>query len=106
MLALLIAAFTCPADQRLAIDLTRWKKQGAPLSALGLGSVPPYCGKPAGVDIFEANLTGERDKLGQVRFRCGGWIALRIAVLVPLPDGAMCKLDGEDLSVSEKACDK
>ena len=58
-----------------------------------------------GVDLFEANLTAQKDKLVQARFRvCKGdkaneTQALRIAVVVPLADGQLCKLEGEDLSL-------
>ena len=46
--------------------------------------------KVEGVDVFESNLTGEKDKLIQVRFRmCKGkpeeWVSLRLAVLGELP---------------------
>jgi hypothetical protein len=65
-----------------------------------------------GVDVFDANLTGERDKLVQARFRvCKGdraneTQALRIAVVVPLAGGQLCKLEGEDLSLDRRASDK
>jgi len=50
-------------------------------------------------------MTGQKDKLVQARFRvCKGdkaneTQALRIAVVVPLADGQLCKLEGEDLSL-------
>jgi hypothetical protein len=62
-----------------------------------------------GVDLFEANLTGQKDKLVQARFRvCKGdkaneTQALRIAVLVPLADGQLCKLEGARISRSISA---
>ena len=86
MIALLLAAFVCPPTQRVA----EWK----PPASAGCTQ--------QGTDTFDANLTGEHDKLVQARFRCGKGRALRIAVLVPLPDGASCKLDGEDLSIDLK----
>jgi len=133
MIALLLAtAFACPQDQKLEVDLKAWKAamlaarpgtddQLYTLAALRLQSVPgdnapeaPCARKPVieGIDIFEANLTGERDKLVQARFRvCKGdkeneTQALRIAILVPLADGQLCKLDGEDLSLDQRASDK
>lgn len=91
MLLVLVAAFVCPQSQRVA----EWRPP-----------VPAGCDKLQGIDRFDANLTGEGDKLVQARFRCGKGKALRIAVLVPLPDGGQCKLDGEDLSIDLKQGEK
>jgi hypothetical protein len=128
----LLAAFACPEDQKLRVDLKAWKAaliaapagsddQHRSLAALRFPSVPGDDAPEAdcaqtpvveGVDIFEANLTGQKDKLVQVRFRvCKGdkeneTQALRIASVVPLPDGQLCKLEGEDLSVDRRASDK
>jgi hypothetical protein len=128
----LLAAFTCPEDQQLRLDLKAWKAallsakpgsddQHRSLAALRFLSVPgdnapeAECAETPvveGVDIFEANLTGQKDKLVQARFRvCKGdkeneTQALRIASLVPLPDGRVCKLEGEDLSVDRRASDR
>jgi len=92
MLALLIAAFVCPPSQRVPAD---WKPEA-----------PASCDKLQGTDVFDANLTGEGDKLIQARYRCGQKRALRIAVLVPLPDAGLCRLDGEDLSIDLAAGEK
>ena len=128
----LLAAFACPEDQKLRLDLKEWKaamlaarpgsdEQHYALAALRFQSVPEddapeadCADKPVleGVDVFEANLTGEKDKLVQARFRlCKGdrrneTQALRIAALVPLPDGQLCKLEGEDLSIDQRASDR
>jgi len=128
----LLAAFACPEDQKLRLDLKEWKaallaakpgsdEQHFALAALRFQSVPgdnapdaECADKPVveGVDLFSANLTGQDDKLVQARFRvCKGdkeneTQALRIAVLVPLPDGRLCKLEGEDLSIDQRASDK
>ncbi|HTO97868.1 MAG TPA: hypothetical protein VMK66_12545 [Myxococcales bacterium] len=128
----LLAAFACPEDQKLRLDLKDWKaallaagpgsdEQHLALAALRFQSVPgdggpeaDCAGKPAveGVDVFEANLTGQKDKLVQARFRmCKGdkeneTQALRIAVLVPLGEGQLCKLEGEDLSLDRRASDR
>src|SRR5690348_1326563 len=97
MIALaLLAAFVCPPTQRVQVDLKEWKKRGSPPETLGLK--PAACEKKI-IDLFDANLTGEGDQVVQARFRCGQTRSLRIAVLVPLADGGMCKLDGEDLSI-------
>ena len=121
---ILAAAFACPDDQVIGLDIKPWKaalladkpgtdEQHAEMAALRMKSVPEgndseddCVSKPKveGIDVFDANLTGEKDKLIQVRFRmCKGkpeeWISLRLAVLVPLPDGRHCLLGGEDLSV-------
>jgi hypothetical protein len=129
---ILAAAFACPDDQKLRLDLKEWKaammaakpgsdEQHYALAALRFQSVPgdntpeAECGdKPVleGVDLFEANLTGQKDKLVQARFRvCKGdkaneTQALRIAVVVPLADGQLCKLEGEDLSLDQRASDR
>ena len=128
----LLAAFACPEDQKLRVDLKAWKvallkappgsdDQHRSLAALRFQSVPgddapeAECAQTPvveGVDIFEANLTGQKDKLVQARLRvCKGdkeneTQALRIASLVPLPDGQLCKLEGEDLSIDRRASDK
>ena len=128
----LLAAFACPEDQKLRLDLKEWKaalvaakpgsdEQHYALAALRFRSVPgddapeaDCADKPVleGVDVFEANLTGEKDKLVQARFRvCRGdkeneTQALRIAAVVPLPDGQLCKLEGEDLSIDQRASDR
>ena len=128
----LLAAFACPEDQKLRLDLKAWKAallaaqpgsddQHRSLAALRFQSVPGDDAPEAecaerpvveGIDIFEANLTGQKDKLVQARFRvCKGdkeneTQALRIASLVPLPGGQLCKLEGEDLSVDRRANDK
>ena len=132
MLALLLAtALSCPDDQVIGLDLPAWKKtlladepgsheQHAEMAALRMKTVPD--GAPSeddcfdnpkveGVDIFDANLTGEHDKLVQVRFSmCKGtpfsWQSLRIAVLVPLPEKRFCLLGGEDLSIDQSARNK
>ena len=131
ILLALLAAFTCPDDQKLNVDLKAWKAallKAAPgsdeqkygIRALRLqpihGDAEADCAdKPIveGVDIFEANLTGEKDKLVQVRARtCKGdkeneTQSLRIADLVPLTgSGQLCKLEGEDLSVDQRATDR
>src|ERR1051326_5034847 len=93
----LLAAFVCPASQKVQADLKEWKKQGASLSALGLK--PALCSKPQGVDIWDSHLTTEGDKLVQVRFKCGNTRQLRIGVFVPLAGGGMGRVDGEDLSM-------
>ena len=124
MLALLLAAaFACPDDQVIGLELKPWKaallgarrgsdEQHAGMAALRMKTVPEgnegdadCFDKPTveGVDIFDANLTGEKDKLVQVRFRmCKGtpdeWQSLRLAVLVPLPEQKFCLLGGEELS--------
>jgi hypothetical protein len=129
---LLAAAFACPEDQKLRLDLKEWKaamlaaepgseEQLFSLAALRFQSVPGDNAPDAdcadgpvieGVDIFDANLTGQNDKLVQARFRvCKGdkeneTQALRIAVVVPLPGGQLCKLEGEDLSLDQRASDK
>ncbi len=129
---LLAAAFVCPEDQRLRLDLKEWKaavvaakpgtdEQHFALAALRFQSVPgddapeaDCADKPLleGVDVFDANLTGQNDKLVQARFRvCKGdkaneTQALRIAVVVPIGGGQLCKLEGEDLSVDRRASDK
>lgn len=128
----LLAAFTCPEDQKLRLDLKEWKaamlaatpgsdEQHYALAALRFQSVPgndapeaDCADKPVleGVDIFDANLTGMKDKLVQARFRvCKGdkendTHALRIAAVVPLPGGQLCKLGGEDLSIDQRASDR
>lgn len=131
---LLAAAISCPSDQIIGLDLKPWKaailadrpgsdEQHAEMAALRMKTVPEGNQGDAdcfdqpvveGVDIFEANLTGEKDKLVQVRFRmCKGtpdeWQSLRLAVLVPLPEKKFCLLGGEDLSVDQsvrnRACD-
>src|SRR5437763_6591843 len=125
MIALLLAAaFVCPDDQIIGLDIKPWRaalladkpgtdEQHAEMAALRMKLVPEgndsedeCVSKPKveGVDVFESNLTGEKDKLIQVRFRmCKGkpeeWVSLRLAVLVPLPDGKHCLLGGDDLSV-------
>jgi hypothetical protein len=124
MLALLLAAAACPPDQIISLDLKPWKaallrdapgsdEQHAEMAALRMKTVPQEndseadcSGKPVveGVDIFEANLTGNRDKVIQVRFRmckgtAGEWQSLRVAALSPLGGNRFCLLDGEDLSV-------
>jgi len=129
---LLAAAFACPEDQKLQLDLKEWKsailaaqpgsdEQHFALAALRLQSVPgdntpdaDCADKPVieGVDIFNANLTGQNDKLVQARFRaCKGdkeneTQAVRIAVVVPLANGQLCKLEGVDLSLDQRASDK
>ena len=134
MLALLLAAAACPADQVVSLDLKPWKaslladlpgsdEQHAEMAALRMKTVPQdnpseadCYDKPAveGVDIFEASLTGARDKVVQVRFRmCKGtaqeWQSLRIAVLSPLSGNQFCLLGGEGLSVDRsvrnRACE-
>jgi hypothetical protein len=131
-LAALLAAFTCPEDQKLRLDLKEWKtamraaqpgsdEQHFALAALRFQSVPgdnapdaECADKPVleGVDLFEANLTGQMDKVVQARFRvCKGdkqneTQALRIAVVVPLADGRLCKLAGEELSIDQRASDR
>ena len=128
----LLAAFSCPEDQKLRLDLREWKaamlaarpgtdEQHYALAALRFQSVPgddapeaDCADRPAleGVDVFDANLTGQKDKLVQARFRvCKGdkeneTQALRIAVLVPLGGGQLCKLEGEDLSIDRRASDR
>ena len=125
MIALLLAAsFACPDDQVIGLDIKPWKadlladvpgtdEQKREMRALRMKLVPDgnesedecySTPKVEGVDVFDSNLTGQKDKLIQVRFRmCKGkpeeWISQRIAVLVPLPDGKHCLLGGEDLSV-------
>src|SRR3954471_7654263 len=126
----LVAAFTCPDDQKLKLDLKAWRaallkaepgsdEQKYGIRALRLqsihGDAEAECAdKPVieGIDVFEANLTGEKDKLVQIRARsCKGdkeneTQSLRIADLVALPDGQLCKLEGEDLSVDQRASDR
>src|SRR3981189_3157130 len=117
---ILAAAFVCPEDQKLRLDLKEWKaamgaakpgsdEQHYALAALRFQSVPgdntpeaDCADKPVleGVDVFEGGLTGQKDKLVQARFRvCKGdkaneTQALRIAVLVPLADGQRCTRRG------------
>src|SRR4029077_10763886 len=107
---LLAAAFACPEDHKLQRDLKEGRsavlaaqpgsdEQHFALAALRFQSVPgdntpdaDCADKPVleGVDLFEASLTGEKDKLVQARFPvCKGdkqneTQALRIAVVVPL----------------------
>ncbi|HZX95581.1 MAG TPA: hypothetical protein VFE90_13750 [Myxococcales bacterium] len=128
----LLAAFICPGDQKLRLDLKEWKaallkaepgsdEQKYAVRALRFQSIPGDAGPEAdcadkpvieGVDVFEANLTGEKDKLVQVRARaCKGdkeneTQSLRIADLVPLAEGQLCKLEGADLSVDQRASDR
>src|SRR5215468_8732208 len=101
-------------------DKPGFDEQRADMAALRMKTVPD--GAPSeddcfdkpkveGVDVFDANLTGTRDKLVQVRFRmCKGtdkeWQSLRIAVFAPLPDQQYCLLGGEDLSVDQSARNK
>jgi hypothetical protein len=137
MLALLLAAaaLACPDDQIISLDLKAWKQallkdapgsdeQHAEMAALRIKTVPegndgdaPCFDKPVveGVDLFDANLTGQHDKLVQMRFRmCRGtpdeWQSLRIATIVPISERSFCLLAGEDLSVDRalknRACDK
>ncbi len=126
----LLAAFTCPADQKLKLDLKAWRaallkaepgsdEQKYGIRALRLqsihGDAEAECAdKPVieGIDVFEANLTGEKDKVVQIRARsCKGdkeneTQSLRIADVVPLPGGQLCKLEGEDLSLDQRASDR
>ena len=120
---LLAAAFACPDDQVVGLQLKPWKahlltarpgsdEQHAGMAALRMKAVPEgpdgeadCLQKPRveGVDIFDSKLTGLGDKLLQVRFRlCKGtpdeWQSLRLAVLVPLPEQQWCLLGGEELS--------
>lgn len=131
-LALVAAGFACPEDQKIRVDLKEWKaallkaepgsdEQKYAIRALRLPGFPgdngpdAECGeKPVieGVDLFDANLTGEKDKLVQVRARsCKGdkeneTQSLRIADVVPLPGGQLCLLEGEDLSLDQRASDR
>jgi hypothetical protein len=128
----LAAAFVCPEDQKLRLDLKEWKaamlaakpgtdEQHFALAALRFQSVPGDDAPEAdcadqpvleGVDLFEAHLTGQDDKLVQARFRvCKGdkaneTQALRVAVVLPIGGGQLCKLAGEDLSVDRRANDR
>jgi len=95
ILLVLVGAFFCPPDQRLRVEPREWGRRAAPEGCA-----------VAGVDVFDSNLTGEGDRLVQGRYRCGEKRSLRIAVLVPLPDGAQCKLDGEDISTELSGGDK
>lgn len=124
MIALLLAAaFACPDDQVISLEVKAWKaalqadrpgsdEQHAEMAALRMKTVPDgnegdadCFDKPVaeGVDVFETNLTGEMDKLVQVRFRmCKGtkdeWQSLRLAVLVPLGGNRFCLLQRDDLA--------
>lgn len=130
-LALPAAAFDCPGDQRLSLDLAGWKKglkAAAPgssqqrdlLRAMGFAAVPsgskdvpeaPCASRPAlkALDDLDSKLTGEGDRTIQARFEmCSGaqrFTSQRIAVVVPLEAGVVCKLDGDDLSRDQAASD-
>ncbi len=132
MLALLIAAaLTCPDDQVIGLDLPAWRaqllkdapgshEQHAEMAALRMQTVPQGTDaedecidhpRVEGVDVFEANLTGQHDKLVQVRLRlCKGtpqeWQSLRIALLLPLGGTKWCLFGGDDLSVDQSARNK
>lgn len=125
------AAFDCPEGQRLQVDLRAWKaslKAAAPgspgqrqaLRALGLAEVPSGSGaipgdacarKPSldALDDLDSKLTGEGDRTLHARFSmCSGgqrFLSQRIAVVVPLAGGGLCKLDGDDLSRDQLASD-
>ncbi|MGZ6142025.1 MAG: hypothetical protein ACXWLM_01745 [Myxococcales bacterium] len=128
---LLAAALTCPDDQIIGLDLPSWRKelladvpgsdeQHREMAALRMSMVPTGSESEAecihqptveGVDVFDANLTGQHDKLVQVRFRmCKGtkdeWQSLRIALLLPLPEKRFCLFAGDDPSVDQPARDK
>lgn len=126
-------AFDCPPDQRLKLDLRRWSaslraaapgsaEQRAALRALDFADVPSgsdeipdaACArKPRlkGLDLFDSKLTTEGDRTVEARFEvCPAdeatrFTSLRIAVVVPLGGGEVCKLRGEDLSRDQAAWD-
>jgi hypothetical protein len=132
-LAVSAPAFDCPPEQRLKLDLKQWAaylkaaKPGSPeqraaVRALGFPDVPSgsdqipedECAKkPAlkALHLTDSKLTGKGDRTVQARFEmCGpgpehSFISQRIAVIVPLGDGSVCKLAGEDLSKDQAAID-
>ena len=127
------AAFDCPPEQRLELDLGQWKaslqaaapgspEQRAAIRALQLADVPsgsdeiPEAGcakKPvlAALDLSDSKLTAAGDRTVQARFElCGSdphlrLFSLRIAVVVPLGNREVCRLGGEDLSKDQAAWD-
>lgn len=132
-------AFDCPPEQRIKLDLNRWKaslKAAAPgspeqrgaIRALGFPDVPsgsdeipagPCALKPVlkSVDLLDSKLTPAGDKTVQARFEmCGSagargpdgdlrFTSIRIAVVVPLGNGELCKLRDDDLSKDQAAWD-